>query len=92
MRQLEASMIVANTTESLEIDGVGNVIAPESGVLAIGSGGLYAKSAALALVDVEGYDKKKKKTSNCYRKGKKKTRVLPAGVHIVKVFKTHNTP
>ena len=57
MRQLNASMIVASDSESLEIDGVGNVIAPEEdGVLAIGSGGLYAKSAAQALVDIEGLD------------------------------------
>ncbi|KAJ9472000.1 ATP-dependent protease subunit HslV [Diplonema papillatum] len=57
MRQLNASMIVANDTESLEIDGLGNVITPEDdGVLAIGSGGLLAKSAARALVDIEGMD------------------------------------
>eukprot|EP01063_Lacrimia_lanifica_P024911 TRINITY_DN32706_c0_g1_i1.p2 TRINITY_DN32706_c0_g1~~TRINITY_DN32706_c0_g1_i1.p2 ORF type:complete len:297 (+),score=151.83 TRINITY_DN32706_c0_g1_i1:56-946(+) len=55
MRQLNASMIVANDTESLEIDGVGNVITPEEdGVLAIGSGGMFAKAAARALVDVDG--------------------------------------
>eukprot|EP01061_Rhynchopus_euleeides_P028252 TRINITY_DN4598_c0_g1_i1.p1 TRINITY_DN4598_c0_g1~~TRINITY_DN4598_c0_g1_i1.p1 ORF type:complete len:283 (+),score=74.01 TRINITY_DN4598_c0_g1_i1:53-850(+) len=57
MRQLDAALIVANTQETLEIDGTGNVIAPEGdGVLAIGSGGLYAKSAARALVDIDGLD------------------------------------
>eukprot|EP01060_Flectonema_neradi_P030129 TRINITY_DN4307_c0_g1_i3.p1 TRINITY_DN4307_c0_g1~~TRINITY_DN4307_c0_g1_i3.p1 ORF type:complete len:216 (+),score=39.82 TRINITY_DN4307_c0_g1_i3:47-694(+) len=57
MRQLNASLIVANDSESLEIDGLGNVITPEEdGVLAIGSGGLLAKAAARALVDIEGMD------------------------------------
>eukprot|EP01064_Diplonema_japonicum_P006961 TRINITY_DN14749_c0_g2_i1.p1 TRINITY_DN14749_c0_g2~~TRINITY_DN14749_c0_g2_i1.p1 ORF type:complete len:311 (+),score=95.92 TRINITY_DN14749_c0_g2_i1:56-934(+) len=57
MRQLNCSMIVANDSESLEIDGLGNVITPEvDGVLAIGSGGMFAKSAARALVDIEGMD------------------------------------
>ena len=57
MRQLSASMIVANAQESLEIDGTGNVIAPEEdGVLSVGSGGLYAKSAARALIDIDGLD------------------------------------
>jgi len=57
MRQLNASMLVANDTESLEIDGHGNVLSPEKdGILAAGSGGLFAKAAARALIDVEGLD------------------------------------
>lgn len=56
LRRLEASLIVADPEETLEIDGQGNVITPEEdGIVAIGSGGTYAKAAARALVDVEGY-------------------------------------
>ena len=49
-RQLEALMIVANKDEMLVLDGTGNVIQPESGVCAIGSGGNYALAAARALM------------------------------------------
>ena len=57
LRKLEASLIVCDKTETLEIDGQGNVITPEEdGIVAIGSGGTYAKAAARALIDVEGYD------------------------------------
>lgn len=60
LRRLEASLIVADPEETLEIDGQGNVITPEEdGIVAIGSGGTYAKAAARALVDVEGYDAEK---------------------------------
>lgn len=56
LRRLEASLIVCDPEETLEIDGQGNVITPEEdGIVAIGSGGTYAKAAARALVDVEGY-------------------------------------
>lgn len=56
LRRLEASLIVCNAEEILEIDGQGNVITPEEdGILCIGSGGTYAKAAARALIDVEGY-------------------------------------
>ena len=57
LRRLEASMIVCDENETLEIDGQGNVLTPESdGIVAIGSGGQYAKAAARALVDMEGCD------------------------------------
>lgn len=50
LRRLEAMMIVANNSEFLLISGSGDVIEPEQDVLAIGSGGNYAKAAALALL------------------------------------------
>lgn len=53
LRRLEAMMIVANESEFLLISGSGDIIEPEQDVLAIGSGGLYAKSAALALLRTE---------------------------------------
>ncbi|EPY40912.1 ATP-dependent HslUV protease, peptidase subunit HslV [Angomonas deanei] len=58
LRRLEASMIICNSNlELLEIDGQGNVITPEEdGIIAIGSGGTYAKAAARALIDIEGLD------------------------------------
>lgn len=56
LRRLEASLIVCSADEVLEIDGQGNVITPEEdGIISIGSGGTYAKAAARALIDVEGY-------------------------------------
>ena len=51
LRRLEALLAVADTEASLIISGNGDVIEPEQGVMAIGSGGDYAKSAALALID-----------------------------------------
>lgn len=50
LRRLEAMLIVADTKSSLIISGNGDVIEPEDGLIAIGSGGAYAKSAALALL------------------------------------------
>ncbi len=50
LRRLEALMIVCNKESSLLISGTGDVIEPEDGLLAIGSGGSYAKAAALALM------------------------------------------
>ena len=50
LRRLEAMMIVANQEDFLLISGQGDVIEPEKDVLAIGSGGNFAKAAALALV------------------------------------------
>ncbi len=50
LRQLEALLIVADKTSSLLISGTGDLIAPEEGVLAIGSGGAYALAAARALL------------------------------------------
>ena len=49
-RQLEAMMIVANKNQILILDGSGNVIEPQDGICAIGSGGNYAFAAAKALV------------------------------------------
>lgn len=57
LRRLEASLIVCSGEELLEIDGQGNVITPEEdGIIAIGSGGTYAKAAARALIDVDGFE------------------------------------
>jgi len=56
LRKLEAMMIVVDKDTSLILTGTGDVLEPENGVAAIGSGGVYAKSAACALLDVEGYD------------------------------------
>ena len=50
LRRLEALMVVADKDNSLVISGNGDVIEPNDGVMAIGSGGQYAKSAALALI------------------------------------------
>lgn len=49
-RKLDAMMIVADKDTLLIIDGMGDVIEPQDGVCAIGSGGNYALSAAKALV------------------------------------------
>ena len=49
LRQLQALMIAADTENMVLITGVGDVIEPEDGILAIGSGGNYALSAARAL-------------------------------------------
>lgn len=51
LRRLEAMLIVADAKASLIISGNGDVIEPENGLIAIGSGGPYAKSAAQALVE-----------------------------------------
>lgn len=49
LRKLEAMMIVANEDEMLVISGTGDVLEPDNQVAAIGSGSMYAQSAALAL-------------------------------------------
>ncbi len=49
LRRLEAMLIVASKDDLLLISGTGDVIEPDSEVAAIGSGGMYAQSAALAL-------------------------------------------
>jgi ATP-dependent HslUV protease subunit HslV len=51
LRRLEALLAVADESASLIITGNGDVIEPEQGILAIGSGGNYAISAARALYD-----------------------------------------
>jgi len=50
LRQLEALLIVADKSTSLLISGTGDLISPEEGVLAVGSGGPYALAAARALL------------------------------------------
>ncbi|GHU72440.1 HslU--HslV peptidase proteolytic subunit [Clostridia bacterium] len=49
LRKLEAMMIVANAQQMLILSGTGEVLAPDDGVCAIGSGGNYALAAARAL-------------------------------------------
>jgi ATP-dependent HslUV protease, peptidase subunit HslV len=51
LRRLEAMLAVADKTASLIITGNGDVLEPEHGIVAIGSGGAYAQSAAKALLD-----------------------------------------
>jgi ATP-dependent HslUV protease subunit HslV len=51
LRRLEAVLAVADSKASLIITGNGDVIEPEHGLIAIGSGGPYAQSAARALLD-----------------------------------------
>lgn len=53
LRKLEAMMIVADKKDTLVLTGTGDVLAPDEGVVAIGSGGNYALSAALALVGAD---------------------------------------
>ena len=50
LRRLEAMLAVADKECSLIITGNGDVLEPENGIVAIGSGGAYAQSAALALL------------------------------------------
>ena len=50
LRRLEALLIVANTSETLLVSGNGDVIEPEDGIAAIGSGAGYALAAARALI------------------------------------------
>jgi ATP-dependent HslUV protease subunit HslV len=50
LRRLEAMLAVADRTASLIITGNGDVLEPEHGIVAIGSGGAYAQAAAQALV------------------------------------------
>jgi ATP-dependent HslUV protease subunit HslV len=49
LRRLEAMLLVADRESTLIITGNGDVLEPEKGVGAIGSGGSYAQAAALAL-------------------------------------------
>ncbi len=50
LRRLEALLVVADRESSLVLTGNGDVIEPEEGIMAIGSGGNYAKAAAMALL------------------------------------------
>lgn len=58
LRRLEAMLIVANEEASLIITGNGDVIEPEHGIAAIGSGGTYALSAARGLLENTSLDAK----------------------------------
>jgi len=51
LRRLEAMLSVADKDVSLIITGNGDVLEPEHGIVAIGSGGSYAQSAARALLE-----------------------------------------
>jgi ATP-dependent HslUV protease subunit HslV len=51
LRRLEAMLAVADQSASLIITGNGDVLEPEHGIVAIGSGGAYAQAAAKALLD-----------------------------------------
>ena len=51
MRKLEALLIVADKSDLLIVSGTGEVIDPDDGIAAIGSGGMYALAAAKALKD-----------------------------------------
>ena len=54
LRRLEAMMAVADAERSFTLTGNGDVLEPEDGVIAIGSGGNYALAAARALATVDG--------------------------------------
>ncbi|MGA0605950.1 ATP-dependent protease subunit HslV [Phenylobacterium sp. VNQ135] len=56
LRRLEAMLIVANSESIFTVTGVGDVLEPEHGVAAIGSGGNFALAAARALAEVDGLD------------------------------------
>jgi ATP-dependent HslUV protease, peptidase subunit HslV len=53
LRRLEAMMLVADKSVSLALTGTGDVLEPEHGVMAIGSGGNFALAAARALMDTD---------------------------------------
>lgn len=56
LRRLEALLLVADREQILLISGNGDVIEPEQGVIAIGSGGNFAQAAALAYLDASDLD------------------------------------
>jgi len=51
LRHLEALLLVADTTDTFIVSGNGDVIEPDNQIAAIGSGGAFAKSAAVALME-----------------------------------------
>jgi len=55
-RTLNAVMVVADKDLSLTISGNGDILEPMNGVIGIGSGGIYAQCAAMALIDIESLD------------------------------------
>ncbi len=54
LRRLEAMMAVADADRSFTLTGNGDVLEPDDGVIAIGSGGNYALAAARALMEIDG--------------------------------------
>ena len=56
LRRLEAMLLVADANSIFTVTGVGDVLEPEHGVAAVGSGGNYALSAALALLENSDLD------------------------------------
>lgn len=56
LRRLEAMLLVADSRTTLLISGTGDVVEPDEGVIAIGSGGQYAYAAALAYLDSSELD------------------------------------
>src|SRR5690349_19353944 len=56
LRRLEAMLAVADRESSLMITGTGDVLEPEFGLIALGSGGPYAQAAARALLENTGLD------------------------------------
>ena len=59
LRRLEAMLIVADSEKSFLVSGTGDVIEPDDGILAIGSGGMFALAAAKALVENTDLDARK---------------------------------
>ncbi len=55
LRRLEALLLAADQDKTFLISGNGDVIEPENGAIAIGSGGNYALAAALAYLDASGF-------------------------------------
>ncbi len=51
LRRLEAMLLIANRDKLLLISGTGDVVEPDSGIIAIGSGGSFAYAAAMAYMD-----------------------------------------
>ena len=58
LRRLEAMLAVADREHSLVITGNGDVLEPEQGIVAIGSGGAYAQAAERALIENNDFDRK----------------------------------
>jgi ATP-dependent HslUV protease subunit HslV len=56
LRRLEAMLAVADAETSLVVSGNGDVLEPEDGLMAIGSGGAYAQAAARAMLDHSALD------------------------------------
>jgi ATP-dependent HslUV protease, peptidase subunit HslV len=64
LRSLEAMMIVADKDITLILTGNGDVLEPEAGIAAIGSGGNYALAAARALVEYETDAEKRRRSAS----------------------------